>query len=223
MKKASLIVAGLAMACIWLGNSQSVSAQAEQPPVEQQTTTAPASYEFVAQPGNSMSVMARRAIQLYDQKTDDITLPEPCIIAAETNIVQSLGPRWLREGEQFKIDESVVSDWARKANGLTEEQRAAWKVYSDNANFTLNDVKLVSEVAAAEQNASGSSSTQQDGNPDQAQGDSNEDQTESSDTQSGTTNGGAPWYWWVVGAGTIGALYYLLGGRSGSQGNKSSK
>lgn len=212
MIKASVIVAGFLAASIWLIQSPHASAQAaDQQPTAPPQAAAAAPYEFTAQQGNSMSVLARRAIQLYDEKSNDIALPEPCIIAAETHIVQTLGPRWLNLGEKFKIDESVVAEFARKANELTEPQRAAWKVYSDNADFTLTDVKLTSELVS-QANDQQQSSEQQNSDSQSSSGE-NSEQGEQSNADSNTTDGSAPWYWWVVGIGTIGALYYLLGGR----------
>lgn len=226
MKKASLIVAGLAAVFVWVGATPQASAQEAQPepqPTEQTSAPAPTQYEFIAQPGNSMSVMARRAVQLYDQKTEAVNLPEPCIVMAETNIVQNLGPRWLAVEENFKIDESLVADFAQKANNLTEEQRAAWKVYSDNAEFNLTDVKLASEVVAAQNAADGISAEGESNSGDQASTTDQNSADTTNESQSGTTNGSAPWYWWVVGAGTIGALYYLLGGRPKPKESSSSK
>jgi hypothetical protein len=215
MIKASVIAAGVVAACLWLGLPATVSAQSSEEPSVQ--TTSPAVYEFTAQNGNSMSVLTRKAIQLYDQKTEDLSLPEPCIIAAETKIVQSLGPRWLALGEQFIVDESMVAEYARQASQLTEEQRSAWKVYSDNADFELADVKLTSELVAAQSNT----------NNDQAESPAESDATSQSETTEGqpettaeTTDGSAPWYWWIVGIGTIGALYYLLGGKPKNQAEK---
>lgn len=215
MKKVSVIVASFAAACLWFGLGQTAHAQEASPtpqeaaPAAQNQPSAPATYEFVAQSGNSMSVMARKAVQLYDKEAADINLPEPCIVAAETKIVQSMGARWLNEGEKFVIDGNLVADQARQASGLTDEQKTAWSVYSNNADFTLADVKLASEVATQ----NGAATTPEQNNTDQTppadQQSTNDQESESNNT----TNGSAPWYWWVVGAGTIAALYYLLGGK----------
>ncbi len=207
MKKLSIAVAGIASVCLWFGIS--ATAHAQEASVAAQNQEAVASYEFVAQPGNSMSVMARRAVQLYDEQSADISLPEPCIIAAETKIVQASNPRHLAIGENVRFDGSVVAEQARIAATLTEDQKAAWSVYSNNANFDTSNVKLAKEVAAQSQTAN----PQQPNAGTEQSSEQSSSQNKPAENTNQTTDGSAPWYWWVVGIGTIAALYYLLGGK----------
>lgn len=118
------------------GDEQTKSTQTTQAQ-EQQSTGEEASddaYTYVAQPGDSYSVLARKAIQTYgiDSKTD---LSGAQIIFVETNLTQAAGSPLLNEGQSVAISKATVEEWVDKAKDLTDEQEAAWNVYVPYVDF----------------------------------------------------------------------------------------
>lgn len=100
-------------------------------------------YEFITPKGRNLTLLVRRALQLYDQAHDDIVLSEPAIIYAEANIVKQLGSRQLAVNEHVKIEESLLDEYAKKSKNLNPSQTAAWQQYAHNANFNLSDINPV--------------------------------------------------------------------------------
>jgi hypothetical protein len=101
-------------------------------------------FDYVAQPGDSYSLMARKAVQTYGIETST-NLSGAQIIFVETNLTQAAGSPVLNLGEKVSISRQLVSEWAEKAKSLTEEQQAAWQVYANNANFSTDAVGEVRE------------------------------------------------------------------------------
>jgi hypothetical protein len=106
---------------------------------EEQTAEATDNYEYVAQPGDSYSLMARKAIQTYGVN-NSVNLSGAQIIFAETRLTQLAGSPILVLGQQVTISEELVSEWVKNAQDLTEEQQAAWQPYTTNANFNTDAV-----------------------------------------------------------------------------------
>lgn len=96
-------------------------------------------YKYVAQPGDSYSLMARKAIQTYGIN-EKVSLSEAQIIYAETNITKEAGSPVLTQGQTVEIKESTVKSWVDKAEDLTDEQEARWQPYAARANFNTNSV-----------------------------------------------------------------------------------
>lgn len=97
------------------------------------------SFNYVAQSGDSYSLMARKAIQTFGIN-NKIKLSEAQIIFTETNITKEAGSPVLVKGQKVEIKESTVNDWVEKAKKLTDQQQSAWNVYAKNANFNTNKV-----------------------------------------------------------------------------------
>lgn len=97
------------------------------------------SFNYVAQPGDSYSLMARKAIQTFGIN-NKVKLSEAQIIFAETNITKEAGSPVLVKGQKVEIKESTVNNWVDKAKKLTDQQQSAWNVYAKNANFNTNKV-----------------------------------------------------------------------------------
>jgi hypothetical protein len=96
-------------------------------------------YEFTAQPGDSYTKMARKAVQIYGIDTTT-NLSGEQIVFAETNVTQVAGSPVLAVGQKVSIEKSLVSDWVKKATELNDAQKAAWAPYSANVNFNTNSV-----------------------------------------------------------------------------------
>ncbi len=100
----------------------------------------PDSYQYIVQPSNNMSILARRSITLYDQANDTIELTEAQVIFIETNIVQEMGPRLLDVNENFEVTKDLIEKYVAEAPGLSEATLAAWDGYAQNATFELSDI-----------------------------------------------------------------------------------
>lgn len=96
-------------------------------------------FSYIAQPGDSYSLIARKAVQTYGV-INKVDISQSQIIFAETNITQSAGSPILMKGQKLDIKVSVIKDWVKKAQDLTKEQQSAWDVYAKRANFNTNKV-----------------------------------------------------------------------------------
>lgn len=132
---ATLVMVGLAAIL-----PRSASAQDSSKPATNNTqTTDTKTYNYVAQPDDTYSQMARKAIQTYGIN-NKVNLSQAQIIAAETNMTIQAGSPILALGQKVEIKDSVVKDWVSKAQKLTPEQVAAWNVYTVGVNFNTNNV-----------------------------------------------------------------------------------
>lgn len=97
-------------------------------------------YKYIAQPGDSYTLLARKAVQTYGKKFD-IKLSLAGIIFAETNLTRLAGSPQLAIGQQVEIDEAQVKDWAERALALSDEEEAAWDYYAQLvASFNTDTV-----------------------------------------------------------------------------------
>lgn len=96
-------------------------------------------YNYVAQPGDSYSLMARKATQTYGIN-NSVNLSGAQIIFVETNLTLLAGSPELNLGQNVEINESDVSEWVQKAQDLSEEEIAEWEVYVPGADFNTNSV-----------------------------------------------------------------------------------
>jgi hypothetical protein len=103
------------------------------------TTPPETMYKYVVQPGDSYSLMARKAVQTYGLK-NKVTLSRAKIIAAETHLTQDAGSPYLDIGEAIQVKETTVKSWVDKVQKLSPTEEAAWAVYAAGANFNTNAV-----------------------------------------------------------------------------------
>lgn len=96
-------------------------------------------YSYVAQPGDSYTLMARKAVQTYGLK-HNVNLSEAAIIYAETHLVQQSGLPQLEVGQRVEIAEAAVGEWVDLAQKLTDSQLASWDYYAQLANFDTDNV-----------------------------------------------------------------------------------
>lgn len=113
--------------------------QQEQQPQQSEEANKDEVYSYVAQPGDSYSLIARKAVQTYGI-INKVDLSQSQIIFAETHITQSAGSPLLMKGQKIDVKVSVIKDWVKKAQELTKEQQSAWDVYARRANFDTNKV-----------------------------------------------------------------------------------
>lgn len=125
---------------IALTQTKKATAQVRQQTTQnQQQNTSTVVYKYIAQPGDSYSKMARKAIQTYGIK-NKVNISNAKILFAETNITQQAGSPFLDLSQNVEIKESVVKDWVEKAQKITITQEAAWDAYSSGVDFNTNNV-----------------------------------------------------------------------------------
>jgi len=96
-------------------------------------------YSYVAQPGDSYSLLARKAIQTYGLK-NKVSLSQAKIIAAETHLTQAASSPFLNEGQKIEIKETDVQKAVEEVQKLTATQEAAWAIYTAGVDFNTNNV-----------------------------------------------------------------------------------
>lgn len=111
------------------------SGNTSQPQTSSTSTTA--NYTYVAQPGDSYSVLARKAIQTYGIETKT-NLSGAQIVFAETGLTQAAGSPVLLTGQTVAISKNDVKAWVDKAKALTPAQITAWNYYVPFVDFNTN-------------------------------------------------------------------------------------
>jgi hypothetical protein len=96
-------------------------------------------YSYVAQPGDSYSQIARKAVQTYgiDNK---VNLSQAQIIYTETMLTQAAHSPFLNQGQKVSVKQADVKTWVEKAQKLTAAQEAAWQVYTVGVDFNTDRV-----------------------------------------------------------------------------------
>lgn len=145
----------LGFICIIFGQSKTVLATdaPKTPPVT--------AYEYVAHPGDSLSLLTRKSLQLYAQ-VKNTKLSPAATMYCENNAATALGNRRLEINERVNIPFDLLQQYIVSSRDLNASQLAAWDIYAENANFDLSDLHPINESAAqsvARPNAS-STSTQ---------------------------------------------------------------
>lgn len=101
--------------------------------------SADTTYKYVAQPGDSYSKIARKAVQTYGLK-HEVKLSGAQIVYAETNLTLAAGSPVLAEGQAVSVSEADVESWVKKAQDLNDTQTKAWNYYVQFVNFNTNSV-----------------------------------------------------------------------------------
>ncbi len=127
----------LALAAVLLPGSSVQKAEAAEQPKKQQTQEAV--YSYAAQPGDSYSVIARKAVQTYGLKYK-VNLSKAKVLFAETNLTQDAGSPALLLGQKVGVKESLVKKWVDQAKDLNPQKEAAWQAYVPGVNFDTSRV-----------------------------------------------------------------------------------
>ena len=101
---------------------------------KQDTTKLATVYNYTAQPGDSYTVLARKAVQAY-AKSEKQKLSSAQIIAAETRLTVDAGSIELNEGQTLAIDKAAVKAAVDAAKKLGATELAAWEVYVPYVDF----------------------------------------------------------------------------------------
>lgn len=176
-------------------------------------------YTFVTAKGQNLSLLVRRALQLYDQKNEAITLTSAAAMFAETNIVKHLESRLLQTGEQVRIEQTLIEEYVQKSQHLSPQRLAAWQRYAKRANFELNHIQPVQTSSTRTEDPS-STQTDDKKSPETDHKDTDTDKggiTSEVKTDADEQRQTLPAFWWFAGLVALGIMYYLLGRRQNNR------
>lgn len=109
--------------------------QEEQPQEETQNSR----YTYTAQPGDSYTKIARKAVQTFGFfENTSLSLAE--IIAAETFLTSGAGFPELAVGQEVSLGEDVVKAAVEKAQNLDDAAKARWERYVALVDFNTDNV-----------------------------------------------------------------------------------
>ena len=128
-----VLVVALAAAWVFGTSNKPVSAH------EISSSQEDEAYSYVAQPGDSYTKMARKAIQTF-WITEKIDVSQAGIIFAETNLTKAAGSPALDVGQKVEIKVPALNEWVDKAQELTDAQEATWDYYVQFVDFNTNGV-----------------------------------------------------------------------------------
>lgn len=96
-------------------------------------------YVYVAQPGDSYTLMARKAVQTLGLQ-EEVDLSPAQIIFAESNLTKEANAGQLEIGQQVEISVETVRKWVEAAEELSVAQVQAWQPYAQYADFNTDHV-----------------------------------------------------------------------------------
>lgn len=151
MRTAYKVLAGNLLAILLMGVLATgvVSAQGEvnksgQPEAaansQQAASQSDDNYVFVTPEGGSLSVLARRAVQIFDQDNTSVSLTPAQAMYIEATLVKELGDRYLEIGEKVSISRDRIVALAQQSQSLGAADAAAWQEYANNVDFNVGSV-----------------------------------------------------------------------------------
>jgi hypothetical protein len=97
----------------------------------------PSSYIFRARPGDSLSLLVRRGLQLHT------SLVPASAMYCESILVNQLGNGELEIDQNVEVNFKAMDNCVGSSTFLTVDQIAVWKTYADSASFSLEDIQPV--------------------------------------------------------------------------------
>lgn len=113
--------------------------QGEENKDEQKDNNAEDSYTYKAQPGDSYTEMARKAVQTYGVN-NNVNLSQAGIVFAETNLTNETNIGLLAIGQEVTIPQELVKKYVEAAEKLSEVEQKAWATYVPGVDFNTNSV-----------------------------------------------------------------------------------
>lgn len=199
-------------------SAQEDNAEASEPDTSEQSGT---SFEYVAQPGDNLTKLARRSVELAASNAA-VELNAGQAIAAETMIVDQLGGYELNVGQDVSISEQLVTDAISSATNLSDTAVSRWASYGpitrSVASNPVSGPDYLTEEDTKQPEPEPETTPDNGENGEVAAegaGENSSDQaveivSEGGDSKEDDEN--APWYWWLIGGGALGAMWYVLGG-----------
>ena len=96
-------------------------------------------YTYTAQPGDTYTQIARKAIQTYGID-NNVNLTPAEIVFAETSLTQEVSGGELEVGQEVTINSDLVKKWTDAAGKLSKAEQAAWNAYVPFVDFNTNAV-----------------------------------------------------------------------------------
>lgn len=94
------------------------------------------SYEEVAEPGEGITHLARKALKTYlEEKGADLGLTSEHKIYIEDYLQKKTGDEWLTVGQKISFSEDLIKEGITKAQQLSPEQLENLKQYSALVSF----------------------------------------------------------------------------------------
>lgn len=125
------------------GEDHSTEAEASMHEEEQANNSAEESaesqdkYDYRAQPGDSYTVLARKAVQTYGIN-NSVNLSGAQIVFAETQLTRQAGSPEINDGQAVEISVSDVKQSVESAQGLSEADETAWNFYVQFVDFNTD-------------------------------------------------------------------------------------
>jgi len=119
---------------------------------EQQGSSDSAGYSFITPEGGSMSVLTRRAIQLFDEADNSLSLTPAQAAYVEATLVQELGNRYLEIGERFTVPRDRLAIVAKQSLTLDSATIASWQEYASETDFAVSQVSPEKQPVATTDN-----------------------------------------------------------------------
>ncbi len=111
------------------------------------STSPPVAYTYIARPGDNMSIMVRRSIQLY-AAAKKIKLTPAMAMYCETNTVQKIGGHLLNVGESVNVPFNTLQKYIASGRKLTTAQQASWNAWAQLASFDLDGLNPTNKTKA---------------------------------------------------------------------------
>jgi len=93
------------------------------PPEKTEVTTQPIVYEEIAESGEGITHLARKALKKYlQEKGEGLNLTPEHKIYIEDYLQKKTGDYWLQVGQKLTFSEELIKEAIEKAQTLTEEQ-----------------------------------------------------------------------------------------------------
>lgn len=96
-------------------------------------------YVYEAQPGDTYTQIARKAIQTYGIE-NSVNLSGAEIIFAETRLTREAGSPALNVGQQVSVSKETVKKWVEEAQKLDEATEARWNKFVAFVDFNTNNI-----------------------------------------------------------------------------------
>lgn len=140
MKQLTVLALVIAMfGATFLAQTGKVSADRDDKDNKKTTQSKPTeAYSYTAQPGDSYTLLARKAIQTYGLE-NKINLSSAQIVYAETNLTKEASSPDLNTDQKLELKKDTVKAWIDKARKLSEVDKKAWNYYVQFVDFDTRD------------------------------------------------------------------------------------
>ncbi len=160
IKKLAVFGSLLVVALVVSGGHSRASAQTL--PTAQTSPTPTTAYTYIARPGDSLTIMVRRSVQLY-ASAKHVRLSNAAAMFCETNIVQKMGSRRLDIGDKVSVSFDILQKYISNGRKLSKPKLVAWSYWANLASFDLGGLNPTNikpaQTAAATHASSASTNT----------------------------------------------------------------